>query len=75
VLVTRSAYTLSTWKAPMLRIDTTWHLLKRTLASQRTARANAAEAILVLGRRREEKNAVDDYLLAHRGSSLEKTKR
>ena len=50
----------------MRRFDHTWHLLKRTLASQRTARTNAAEAIAVLGRRSEERAAVDAYLHARR---------
>ena len=55
----------------MPRIDHTWHLIKRTLASQRTARANAAEAIVVLGRRRDERVAVNAYLTAQRRPSSE----
>jgi hypothetical protein len=52
------------------RIDQTWHLIKRTLASQRTARSNAAEAIAVLGRRREERTAVAAYLHTQRTTSV-----
>jgi hypothetical protein len=54
----------------MQRIDHTWHLIKRTLASQRTARTNAAEAIGVLGRRRDEQRSVDAYLHAQRRTSV-----
>jgi hypothetical protein len=50
----------------MLRIEKTWHLLKRSLASQSTARTNAAEAIVVLSARREEQVAVDAYLHSQR---------
>ena len=52
----------------LLRIDQTWHLLKRTLASQRTARTNAAEAVAMLARRRNERVDVDAYLHSQRRS-------
>jgi len=50
----------------MLRIAHIWHLAKRNLASQSIARSNAAEASTILGRRREEQDAVDAYLEAQR---------